>query len=122
MTDILERLADWVYTPRLYAAAEDARTEIADLRHEVERLRLGHRYERARADHIAGEADEWRSIADGVRAELYALNAKYRLALEEIEALKASSPRAPRGGCGKRCRSSAPARQSPSAPSPADLG
>lgn len=121
MTDILERLAGWVYTPRLYAIAEEAREEIADLRHQVLVLKNRLRYANTRLEHVTSEADEWRTASDGVRAELYALNIKHRQALEEIETLKASSPSAPRGGCGKRCRSSAPDRQSPAAPSPAVL-
>lgn len=78
MSDIIERLKAWVYTPRLYQTQLDAVEEIEALRTEVLKLRALLRYEKARVDLIEGEAYEWRKTADGVRAELYAMQINSR--------------------------------------------
>ena len=76
--DILERIKAWVYTPALYQTQLDAAAEIEALRAEVLKLRALLRYEKARVDLIEGEAYEWRKTADGVRAELYAMQISSR--------------------------------------------
>jgi hypothetical protein len=78
MSDILDRIKSWVYTPNLYQTQLDAAAEIESLRTEVLKLRALLRYEKARVDLIEGEAYEWRKTAEGVREELYAASIKSR--------------------------------------------
>jgi hypothetical protein len=58
MSDIVERLVGWVYTQRLQATAEEAREEIDSLRHEVMKLKMLLRYEKARIDLIEADYSE----------------------------------------------------------------
>jgi len=56
--DILERIKSWVYTPSLYQTQLDAAEEIERLRHEVMKLKMLLRYEKARIDLIEADYSE----------------------------------------------------------------
>ena len=81
MTDIIERLKSWVYTPKQHQMQVEAAEEIADLRAQLTILQARLRYEEALREQLTSEADECRKTADGLRAELYdAIRSKNQLA------------------------------------------